>query len=143
MIVLDTSVLVYAVGAEHPLRTPCVDVLTAVAEGVVDATTTTGVLQEFVQVRSRRRTRADAVRLARRYASLLSPLLPDSELVLREALGIFEEADRLGSFDAVLAAAALEVGASALVSADRAFADVPGLTQVFPDKEGVAALLAT
>jgi predicted nucleic acid-binding protein len=141
VIVLDTSVLVYAVGREHPLRTPCIDLLTAAADGLVAATTTTGVLQEFVHVRSRRRSRSDAVRLGRRYASLLSPLLPDSELVLHEGLGVFEEADRLGAFDAVLAAAAIGAGASALVSADRAFAEVPGLTQVFPDKEGIAALL--
>ncbi len=33
MIVLDTAILAYAVGGEHPLREPCRGVLTAHGEG--------------------------------------------------------------------------------------------------------------
>ena len=40
MIVLDTTVLVYATGAEHPLRAPCRRVVTAVGDGRLAATTT-------------------------------------------------------------------------------------------------------
>ena len=66
MIVLDTTVLAYAVGEAHPLRDPCRRLLAAHAEGRIEATTTVEVIQEFAHIRARRRTRPDAVRLARR-----------------------------------------------------------------------------
>lgn len=34
LIVLDTSVLVYAVGTEHPLRHPCRRLIAAIGDGV-------------------------------------------------------------------------------------------------------------
>ncbi len=48
MIVVDTTLLVYAVGTEHPLRDPSRKLIDAVAAGRVDATTTIEVIQEFV-----------------------------------------------------------------------------------------------
>ena len=62
MILLDTSVLVYAVGAEHPLREPCRAVIAAVGDGTIAATTTVEVLQEFAHVPARRRGRDDGER---------------------------------------------------------------------------------
>lgn len=141
MIVLDTSVLVYAVGADHLLRTPCRRLIEAVREGAVTATTTVEVLQEFVHVRSRRRPRADAVDLADAYIDLLSPLLITDEGSLARAFGIFRDVDAVGAFDAILAAVTVESGATALVSADRRFAQVTRLHHVVPDPVGVAALL--
>jgi predicted nucleic acid-binding protein len=47
----------------------------------------------------------------------------------------------MGAFDAVLAAATLDAGATALVSSDRAFARVKGLSHVLPDQRGVAELI--
>lgn len=143
MIVLDTTVLVYAKGAEHPLRDPSRELIAAIAEGVVEATTTIEVIQEFTHVRARRRGAAEAAELARAYVELLSPLLQLTPEHLWRGLSLFEDIDELGAFDAVLAAAALEAGASALVSADRAFAGVAGLTHTSPDRGGVAGILGT
>jgi len=60
VIVLDTTVLVYAKGAEHPLREPCRTIIQAAEGGRVRATTTAEAIQEFIQVRARCRDRADA-----------------------------------------------------------------------------------
>ncbi len=49
---------------------------------------------------------------------------------------------RLGAFDAILAAVAIDAGTDALVSADLAFAEVADVTYVIPDRPGVASLLA-
>jgi predicted nucleic acid-binding protein len=65
MIVVDTTVLVYAIGADHPLRDPCRRLVAAVGEGRVEATTTVEALQELVHVQARRRTRGDAARHGR------------------------------------------------------------------------------
>lgn len=132
MIVLDTTVLVYAVGAAHRLREPCQRIVAAIGDGRVAATTTVEVIQVFVHVRARRRRRADASSLAKHYVDLLKPLLRPSERDLGDGLAMFEQTPSLGAFDAVLAATALNADAQALVSADVAFADVPGLTHVDP-----------
>lgn len=127
MIVLDTTVLVYAVGDRHELREPARALVEAVAAGRVRATTTPEAIQEFTHVRARRRDRKDAATLAVQYADLLSPLLEVGEADLRDGLRLFERHEALDAFDAVLAAAALSRDASALVSADRAYDAVRGL----------------
>lgn len=130
MIVVDTTVLVYAVGEDHPLKRPSSLLIEAIARGVVIATTTVEVVQEFVSVRSRRISRKDAAARGRDFAELLSPLLVAERAELERGLSLFERYEGLGSFDAVLAAAALSADAEAFVSADRAFRDVPKLPYV-------------
>lgn len=140
MIVLDTTVLVYAKGADHRLRDPCRELVAAVAAGRIDATTTPEVIQEFVHVRARRCGHDDAAALGRSYAELLAPLLIVTGDHLERGLTTFATASRVGAFGAVLAAAASSAGAT-LVSADGAFSDLRDITHVVPDAAGVAGLL--
>jgi hypothetical protein len=139
MILLDTTVLAYAVGDDHPLREPCRRVLAAHADGRVTATTTVEVLQEFLHVRARRRPRSDAAGLTAAYAEALSPVETTGD-DLRRGLDLFVELPALGAFDAVLAAVAISRGA-ALLSADGAFATVPGLSWVDPAGSELGRLL--
>lgn len=141
MIVLDTTVLAYAVGEAHPLRDPCRRLLTAHAEGRLEATTTVEVLQEFAHIRARRRARSDAVALTRSYAAAFTQLVT-TPADLDRGLALFEDHPELGAFDCVLAAVALDRGADALVSADAAFASVPGLHWVDPGTPALDRLLA-
>lgn len=142
MIVLDTTVLVYAAGGDHPLRDSCRRLVNAIGGGQIEATTTVEVVQEFVHVRARRRGRADAAALGAAYADLLAPLLPVTALDLHRGLALYRQVERLGAFDAVLAAAAMGRQATALLSADGAFADVPSLVHLVPDDASVGELLA-
>jgi predicted nucleic acid-binding protein len=142
LIILDTTVLVFAVGSEHPLKAPSARVLDAVAEGGIRATTVAGVLEEFASVWARRRSRKDASARARDYVAMLSPLQRVDENDLDDGFRLFERHPRLGSFDAVLAAVALNRDAEALVSADRAFDSVPGLPYVDPTGPELDELLA-
>ncbi len=127
MIVLDTTVLAYAVGVEHPLKQPSERIVAAIAGGGVHATTTVEVIQEFLHIRSRRLGRRDAAATARSFAQLLSPLLVVDDEALDRGVSLFERHERLGAFDAVLAAASIRHEADALVSADQAFSAVPRL----------------
>lgn len=122
MIVVDTTVLVYAVGGSHRLAEPCRHLVELIGEGTVAATTTVEAIQEFAHIRARRRGREDAADLARRYMTLLTPLLTPDEQDLEAGLALFTQHEQLGAFDAVLAAAARSSDAAALVSADRGFA---------------------
>jgi predicted nucleic acid-binding protein len=142
VIILDTTVLVYAVGQDHPLVEPCRTLLEAIADGRVRAVTTAEVIQEFVHVRGRRGTgsRREAAQLGRAYAELLSPLMTVEEEDLERGLELFEAHERLGAFGAVLAASAIGRGAAALVSADAAFGDVSGLLHVDPKEANLGLL---
>lgn len=140
MIVLDTTVLVYAVGDQHPQRDACREILRAQARGTIDAVTTIEVIQEFTHVRARRRGRTDAVVLARDYAvalRLLTPAADDLEL----GLSLYEAHHALGAFDSVLAATALNHDARALISADRGFGAIPGLRWIDPTSPALQDLL--
>lgn len=140
MIVLDTTVLVYAVGDDHALRESARAIVEAVEAGTVEATTTVEAIQEFVHVRARRRDRADAAALGRAYATLFSPLLQVTEEHLAGGLRLFEREEALGAFDAVLAAAAMAAKADALVSADRSFGGIRGLRWVDLAGDEIASL---
>lgn len=140
MIVLDTNVLSYAFGSEHPLREPCRRLLAAHGDGRVDATTTVEVVQEFAHIRARRRSRADAAMLARYFSGAFSLLITRPE-DLELGLSLFERHASLGAFDSVLAGVALNQRADALVSADRAFGEVPQLRWVDPSTPALDELI--
>jgi uncharacterized protein len=141
VILLDTTVLSYAVGDDHPLRVPCQRLLHAHALGTLACTTTVEVIQEFVHVRAKRRPRTEAVARALDYMEALSPS-PTEDDDLRLGLQLFERHPALGGFDAVLAAVALNHGAEALISADRGFAGVSGLVWIDPAAPALDRLLS-
>lgn len=132
MILVDTSILVYAVGADHPLQGPCRHLVRAVADGTVAATTTVEAIQEFVHVRARRRERADAAALGRAYATLFGPLVQPSAADLEAGLELFERHPALGAFDSVLAATAQRTSDGLLASADTAFRSLGSLRLLDP-----------
>ena len=142
MIVVDTTILVYAVGGDHPLRAPSRRLVEMVRDGALTATTTVEVIQEFVHVRARRRGLSDAARLGRDLTTLLSPLLRPDVDDLRVGLDLFAETKALGAFDAVLAVTARRAGAHALASADNAFAKVDGLRHADPADDAFEQVLA-
>jgi hypothetical protein len=141
VIVVDTPVLAYAVGGEHPLKRPSTRLVEAVAAGTIEATTTVDVIQEFAHIQARRRSGSEVAALARDFTELLSPLLMVDRGQLERGLTLFERHRRLGCFDAILAAAALAAGAQAFVSADRAFSAVPRLPFVELGGEELEKLL--
>lgn len=143
MVILDTTVLVHAVGRDHPLREPSRSLLASVRAGDVKATTTPEVIQEFTHVRARRHGPADAARLGRGYALGLAPLVIVEADDLTTGLDLFERHPGLGCFDSVLAAAVLRRGAAGLVSADRAFASVERLRHLDPGAPTFVEDLAT
>jgi predicted nucleic acid-binding protein len=143
VILLDTTVLVYAKGQDHPLRDPCRGLIEAVADRRVEATTTVEVIQEFMHVRARRRDRADAASLGRDYAELLSPLISPTVDDLNAGLSLFERTETLGAFDAVLAVCAARAGLTAIVSADGGFARLAEIEHIVPDRAGLSTLLAS
>jgi hypothetical protein len=135
VILVDTSILVYAVGADHPLQAPCRQLVQLVADGTVAATTTIEAIQEFVHVRARRRDRVDAAVLGRAYATLFGPLTQPSTADLEAGLELFERHPALGAFDAVLAATAQRTSDGVLASADAAFRTLDAVRLLDPSDD--------
>lgn len=142
MMVLDTSVLAYAVGGDHLLREPCRKIIAAQATGHLKGATTVEVVQEFTHIQARRRERHDATALARDYmASLL--LLQTTPEDLQRGLTLFEQHAALGMFDAMLAAVAMNRGADGLISTDTAFGSISGLRWINPATPDLDTILAS
>jgi predicted nucleic acid-binding protein len=141
VILLDTSVLVYAVGIEHPLRDPCRRVLAAQRAGAIDAAVTVEIIQEFTHARTRRHRRADAVAVARDYAASLR-VLQATAADLDRGLDIFVAHPDLGMFDSIVAAVALNHGATALISTDGGFGSISGLRWVNPATPDLDTIVA-
>lgn len=141
MLTIDTNVLMYKSGGDHPLKAPCTRLISLIAEGELEAMTTPEAIQEFAYLYARRRGRHAAVQRATEYAELLAPLRLSEPEHLAAGLQLWADNEALGAFDAVLAAVALDTKYATIVSADRAFASVPGLTHVYPDDEGIASLI--
>jgi uncharacterized protein len=126
----DTNVFLYALGTEHPLRAPARALIDAAGAGRLSITTTPLVVQEIVHVRAVRRDRSDAVAVAHDVVRMCDPLLIESAGDLSRALELFVRYDRLDPFDSLLAATALNADVDGLVSADRAYAGVRGLSWI-------------
>lgn len=139
---LDTTILAYAVGSDHPLRSPCRAIVDAIGDGQIRATTTAEVIQDFLHVHARRGRRLDASTMARDYVQLLSPLQPVEVEDLEVASRLFQRHPSLGAFDATLAAVTMRLVGAVLLSADRGFGGIQGLRHVDPaDAPAVARLI--
>jgi hypothetical protein len=129
---VDSTVLILALGGEHPLREPSQGLLLAVGQGRVRLHASVEAVQEFTFHRLRRDQRAQALTDARLMARSLV-LHPFDDPVVAKMLDLMD-ASRLRGRDAVHAATAVLAGFTSIVSADRDFDGVPGLIRIDPSE---------
>ena len=129
---IDTAVLMYAGGQEHPLREPCRRLLGHVEAGRIDAVTSAEVVQEifhrFLAV-GRPETGADMARAA---LDLFAPVLSITHAIMLRMPELVSRHSNLSSRDLIHAATCLDLGIGAIVSPDRAFDNVTELTRIGP-----------
>jgi predicted nucleic acid-binding protein len=138
----DTAVFVYAVGAEHRYREPCRAIVARAQAGQLSGEASVELVQEFAHVRMRRTgDRGEALALAGAVAELcrLHAFEPGD---LPLTMTLLAQHEALSVRDAVLAATALNRGLSRILSPDRAFDAIHGLTRVDPADEAAVAALA-
>lgn len=122
----------YAGGADHPLRQPCRDLLERVAAGDVTAATSVEVVQEILhRFRSSASPRVGE-RMARAALDLFAPVLPITHETMEHALELADRHDQLSSRDVVHAAVCRQERIAVIVSPDRGFDAVEGLTRADP-----------
>jgi predicted nucleic acid-binding protein len=139
----DTAVFVYAYGGDHPYAEPCREIVNRAGDGEIRGEASADLVQELMHQRARRTgDRSRAAREAGAAAALCELHEVRPEDVLR-ALEVFAATVRLDSRDAVFAAVALNRGIPAILSPDRSFDEVAGLTRVDPaDRGAVENILA-
>ncbi len=129
---LDTNVFLYAAGSDHPKRGACARVLRKVADGSLEATVNSEVVQEILYVLSRRGRREDAVVLARHVASLFPDLLPVTRDDMLGACDLVLRYPGLPARDAVHAATMLNNGLTRIVSVDGDYDQIRGVRRIEP-----------
>ncbi|MEP6526086.1 MAG: type II toxin-antitoxin system VapC family toxin [Nocardioidaceae bacterium] len=128
---VDTAIMAYAVGGEHPLREPCQRWVLAAGSGDVELHASVEMIQEFLFHRMRRTDRETAFAQARN-ASELCVLHAFDVHVLSRSMELIAASETLGGRDAVHAATALVHGLRTIVSPDTAFDGIDGLHRLAP-----------
>ena len=133
MILVDTNVIMYAAGAEHPHKKPSVAFLERVARGEIEATIDAEVLQEILH---RYRTIGrweDGRRVYDLARQLFRNVVPVTAEVLDRARRILDTDRRIMARDALHAAVVMAEGLEAVCSWDRDFDRIKGIVRREPD----------
>lgn len=129
---VDTAVLMYAAGTDHPLRAPSRRVLEQVASGDLDAVISVEVIQEIVH-RYLAIGREDlAGGVAREAMALFAPVLPITHAVVRRLPGLVDRYPALAARDLIHVATCEHEGIEAIISPDRGFDSVAALRRIDP-----------
>ncbi len=129
---IDTAVVMYAGGREHPLREPSRRILEAVADGTLDGVVSTEVIREIFH-RFLYMERPDlAVEMAEATLDLFAPVLSVTDAVMRRMPDLVRTHPRLPARDLLHVATCREAGIEAIVSPDRGFDEVAGLYRIDP-----------
>ena len=129
---LDTNIIMYAVGKDHPYRQPCRAALEQVERDEIDVVTSVEVLQEVLH-RYYSLNRPDLAELA--YRSLekdCEQILPVNKADLDRAFDLLKIHPDIRCRDAVHAAVMLNNGLTHILSTDTHFDHIAGITRVEP-----------
>lgn len=130
-VLLDSAVVATALGDESALRESCRRIIAAVSADSIRGYASIEMIQELVHHRLRRTGDRDVAAADGRDAAAMCTLLSFDREVLDLSLDLIERTAIRGR-DAVHAATALAFGIGTVVSPDRAFDGIPGLTRVDP-----------
>ena len=129
---LDTNVLLYALGRPHPYRSSCLTIFEQIREGSDAYAVDVELLQEVLHVYTLRGERLRGLEAFDLLLDILPEPIPITRREMVTARRLMAQADRLSPRDAVHAAVVLEYGFEGLVTTDRAFRDLHELRVFHP-----------
>lgn len=131
---VDTSIIMYAAGSDHPMREPCVRFMRAIDDREVEATTSVEVVQEILH-RFRAIDRLDiAAALSRSTLDTFAPVLPVTHALMRRVPDLADRYPRLAARDLVHVATCIHEGITDIISTDRAFDSVREIRRIAPEE---------
>jgi uncharacterized protein len=122
----------YAVGAEHPLKEPCLAILAAIAMAEISAVTDVEVLQEILHRYSALQQRERAVEVAELFLQIVPEALPVTIDDFLLAMQLHAQHPALQARDSLHGAVMQRHGIQQIISADRHFDSLPSLTRLDP-----------
>lgn len=132
MMLIDTNVIMYAAGALHPNKAPCVKFLEEVAAGAIEATIDAEVLQEILH-RYRAINRWEEGKQVYDLTRKLFPVvIPVTAEILDRARRLLDTDQQIMARDALHAAVAMQEQLEGVCSFDRDFDRIQGLLRHEP-----------
>jgi predicted nucleic acid-binding protein len=129
---IDTNILMYAVGTEHPLKQPCLRILEKISQGEIAAATDTEVFQEVAYRYWSQKKWSIALEVLRDFQHLFSEIYPVEKQHLDLFYSLLTDEKKLSPRDVIHIAVMQSQGLKNIYTADRAFANVRGLKVHFP-----------
>lgn len=129
---LDANVSIYAAGSDPIYQQPCERILRAVSEGQLRAVVSAEVMQEIMHFGVRRGRLPAAAVLVARIMNMMEAVLPVERRNVTEMVEILQSVPGLRTRDAMHAAVMRRHGIEAIITADRHFSLIPGLTVLDP-----------
>lgn len=124
---IDTNILMYAVGSEHPLKHPSLRLLERVSQGEISAVTDTEVFQEVAYRYWSQRKWPIAVQVLRDYQSLFDEIYPIEKQQLNLYYDLLSNHDFLSPRDAIHVAVMRSHQLTYIYTTDQGFQKIPGL----------------
>lgn len=129
---LDTNILMYAVGSDHPLKKPCIKILEKVSQGEIIAVTDTEVFQE-VAYRYWAQNKWDiATQVLKDYEFLFSEIYAVEQAHLKNYYSLLSDYPFLSPRDAIHISVIQAHEIKIIYTADQAFKRIPSLTVISP-----------
>lgn len=136
MLLIDSNILMYAAGADHPYKNPSVAFLRRLARGDLEAAIDVEVLQEILH-RYRAIDRwAEGRQVYDRARRIVGVVIPVTAEATDAARSLLDRYQRLTARDALHAAIVELHGLEGIVSYDRDFDAVDGLMRSEPAPDG-------
>lgn len=129
---IDTAVIMYAAGGEHPLREPSRRILSRIGNGDLDGVISVEVIQEilhrFVSVRRTDVGEAQATEAL----DFFAPVLPITHALMRRVPDLARKYPLLDARDLVHVATCIHEGITEIISPDRGFDQVAEVRRIDP-----------
>lgn len=129
---IDTSVIMYAAGTDHPMKAPCQAILHRVNDRSLDAMISAEVIQEILHRAVAQRRAEDGIALVNRAMDLFAPVLPITHALMRRVPDLVDRYPSLDARDAVHVATCIHEAIPEIISADRGYDQVAELRRIDP-----------
>ena len=133
---IDTAVIMYAAGGEHPLREPSRRVLSRIGNGELDGVISVEVIQEIIH-RFLSLGRSDiGQEQAKEAMDFFAPVLPITHALMRRVPDLALRYPSLHARDLVHVATCIHEGITDIISPDRGFDHVAEVRRIEPTDFG-------
>jgi predicted nucleic acid-binding protein len=133
MVFVDTNVLMYAAGSDHPLRDPCRAVVDGISNRSIQGVTSVEVVQEILHRYLAINRYEGGIALAEQTLDLFAPVLPLTHALVRRVPDLARRYPALSARDLIHLATCIHEGIEEIISTDQSFDTVREVRRIAPE----------